>query len=99
MTATSDLTSMTLSSARHLLYPLQELERAMKRVCGWCGRCLDECGDASKEPVTHGLCPACRDLFFAVCPQSRLRPRTFDAEPPPPPVCRHPEQTSNPWYS
>ena len=37
----------------------------MRRVCAWCGRSLDDIPEQAGREVTHGLCPACRERFFA----------------------------------
>ncbi len=37
----------------------------MKRVCAWCGRELDQSERRTGLQVTHGICQACRDKFFA----------------------------------
>ncbi len=32
-----------------------------RRVCAWCGLELSP----GAEPVSHGICPRCEDVFFA----------------------------------
>lgn len=44
-------------------YP--EERRAMKRLCAWCGRELDQSERREGLQVTHGVCPDCRRRFFA----------------------------------
>jgi hypothetical protein len=39
--------------------------KAMKRMCAWCGRELDQSRRREDVPVTHGVCKICRGIFFA----------------------------------
>jgi hypothetical protein len=47
--------------------------KAMKRMCAWCGRELDQSERREDVPVTHGVCKVCRQRFFASA-------RTTDAD-------------------
>lgn len=31
-----------------------------KKICSWCGRVISK----GKPPISHGICPACRDEHF-----------------------------------
>lgn len=36
----------------------------MKRICAWCGNEMDQKPRPEARGVTHGLCHACRTLYF-----------------------------------
>jgi hypothetical protein len=48
------------------ILPSTEEAKAMKRMCAWCGRELDQVERRDNQPLTHGLCPECRRQFFPV---------------------------------
>jgi len=45
-------------------HTLPKERRAMKRVCAWCCRVLDQAEGRENVEVTHGICQACRRKFF-----------------------------------
>jgi hypothetical protein len=44
---------------------------AMKRMCAWCGQELDQVERRDNQPLTHGLCPACRRRVFPLTKDTR----------------------------
>ena len=48
----------------------------MKRLCGWCGQELDPKQTGDHDGITHGVCSACRQMFFPL-----QNPEKLDSEP------------------
>jgi hypothetical protein len=48
----------------------------MKRICAWCGLAMDSTQPPEMAQVTHGVCPACRHLFFGL---AKAKPEDLEA--------------------
>lgn len=50
----------------------------MKRICAWCQKDMGEIEPFEDKSITHGICPECKEQFFAGCPVKKFTQK--DAE-------------------